>query len=75
MTKMASLVLEDGTKFTGLLFGAEVSVSGEVGESRAHVLDGSVGPVADSPGLHPCGGLVFSAVLDDVCRSLGCHGD
>lgn len=42
MTKMASLVLEDGTKFTGLLFGADVSVSGEVGESRTHVLDSSV---------------------------------
>lgn len=30
MTKMASLVLEDGTTFAGLLFGADVSVSGEV---------------------------------------------
>lgn len=42
MTKMASLVLEDGTTFTGLLFGADVSVSGEVGESRTHLLDSSV---------------------------------
>lgn len=39
---MASLVLEDGTTFTGLLFGAEVSVSGEVGESRTHVPDSLV---------------------------------
>lgn len=30
---MASLILEDGTTFKGLLFGANVSVSGEVGES------------------------------------------
>lgn len=36
MTKMASLVLEDGTTFTGLLFGADVSVSGEVGKPRTH---------------------------------------
>lgn len=33
MTKMASLILEDGTTFKGLLFGADVSVSGEVGKS------------------------------------------
>lgn len=33
MSKMASLILEDGTTFKGLLFGANVSVSGEVGES------------------------------------------
>lgn len=30
---MATLVLEDGTTFTGRLFGANVSVSGEVGKS------------------------------------------
>lgn len=34
MTKMASLILEDGTTFKGLLFGADVSVSGEVGKSK-----------------------------------------
>lgn len=33
MAKTASLILEDGTVFKGLLFGADVSVSGEVGES------------------------------------------
>lgn len=32
-TEMATLVLEDGTTFKGRLFGAGVSVSGEVGES------------------------------------------
>lgn len=32
MSKMASLILEDGTTFKGLLFGANVSVSGEVGK-------------------------------------------
>lgn len=32
MTKMATLMLEDGTTFKGRLFGANVSVSGEVGE-------------------------------------------
>lgn len=32
MSKMASLILEDGTTFKGLRFGANVSVSGEVGE-------------------------------------------
>lgn len=42
MTKMASLVLEDGTTFAGLLFGADVSVSGEVGKSRAQSLDSSL---------------------------------
>ncbi|KAI3364532.1 hypothetical protein L3Q82_011323 [Scortum barcoo] len=31
MTKMAALILEDGTTFKGLLFGADVSVAGEVG--------------------------------------------
>lgn len=30
---MATLVLEDGTTFRGRLFGANVSVSGEVGKS------------------------------------------
>ncbi|KAF7657383.1 hypothetical protein LDENG_00028210 [Lucifuga dentata] len=30
MTKMATLILEDGTSFRGRLFGADVSVSGEV---------------------------------------------
>lgn len=33
MAKMATLILEDGTTFKGLLFGANVSVSGEVGKS------------------------------------------
>lgn len=33
MATTGSLVLEDGTTFKGLLFGANVSVSGEVGES------------------------------------------
>lgn len=36
MSKMASLILEDGTTFKGLLFGANASVSGEVGESLEH---------------------------------------
>lgn len=31
MAKTARLILEDGTIFKGLLFGADVSVSGEVG--------------------------------------------
>lgn len=30
---MATLILEDGSAFKGRLFGANVSVSGEVGES------------------------------------------
>lgn len=38
MAKMASLILEDGSTFKGLLFGADVSVSGEVGESFSHFL-------------------------------------
>lgn len=32
MSKMATLILEDGTRFRGRLFGANVSVSGEVGK-------------------------------------------
>lgn len=43
MTKMASLILEDGTTFKGLLFGADVSVSGEVGRSKTQ--DGFVSPL------------------------------
>lgn len=38
MAKMASLILEDGSTFKGLLFGADVSVSGEVGELFSHFL-------------------------------------
>lgn len=38
MAKIASLILEDGSTFKGLLFGADVSVSGEVGESFSHSL-------------------------------------
>lgn len=38
MSKMASLILEDGTTFKGLLFGANVSVSGEVGKSFSTIL-------------------------------------
>lgn len=46
MTKMASLVLEDGTTFAGLLFGADVSVSGEVGKSRTQSpYSGLTGPL------------------------------
>lgn len=32
-TTMASLILEDGSTFKGRLFGANISVSGEVGKS------------------------------------------
>lgn len=38
MAHMASLILEDGSTFKGLLFGADVSVSGEVGESFSRFL-------------------------------------
>lgn len=79
MTKMASLVLEDGTTFTGLLFGADVSVSGEVGESRTHLLGFFVrwvGPVADSLGPAHRGLIVLLfVILSVIRRPLWCHGD
>lgn len=62
MTKMASLVLEDGTTFTGLLFGADVSVSGEVGKPRTQSLDW-VAPVPNSPGLSARGVIVLLLLL------------
>lgn len=40
MSKMATLILEDGTAFKGLLFGADVSISGEVGTSLFTLIPG-----------------------------------
>lgn len=77
MTKMASLVLEDGTTFTGLLFGADVSVSGEVGEPRTHFLDSSVAGsvrlrthLGSPPEVSLC---CFFVTLAVICRLLRCH--
>lgn len=79
---MASLVLEDGTTFTGLLFGADVSVSGEVGKPRTQSLDSSLtgfAPVPNSPGLSARGVIVllllYFVALGVICHPVRCHGD
>lgn len=51
MSKMASLILEDGTTFKGLLFGANVSVSGEVGEFVSFSVCIFIGTVICTKGL------------------------
>lgn len=78
MTKMASLVLEDGTTFAGLLFGADVSVSGEVGKSRTQSLDSSLtGSLRFR--THLSGVIVFFfclfVALGVICHRVRCHGD